>query len=229
MKNLFEKVDEKVEKKFNPFFKTVKKYFSIFSATILGLLVIFFVLRVIHDKKYFSTDIIVSELKNISIALKKIDKDCSILSVDEDKNNIDFLNVKSFEGSEVGSLNLAYPKKWKGPYLDDNPTFQNKAYQIIRAKDGYFVAPGDGVKLPNGFTIGIDFKLSKDSEISKMLKKGGKLNYKGVPLGIKLKFEIGDWGKLDLKEKEMKEISSSIEEFNEAMPFAYNQTAPYNC
>ena len=66
--------------------------------------------------------------------------------------------VKSFEGSEVGSLNLAYPKKWQGPYLGDNPTFQGKAYQIIRTKNGYFVTPGDGIMLPNGLVIGRDFK-----------------------------------------------------------------------
>ncbi len=228
MKNLFIKIDRKVDKKLNPFFATLKKYFSVFSATLLGLLVIFFVLRIIHDRTYFASTIINDDLRTIVTSLEQIDRDCSILSFDDTKNNVDFLNVKKFVGSEVGSLNLAYPKKWQGPYLDDNPTFQGKAYQVVRAKDGIYVLPGDGVELPNRKIVGKSFEISTKTLFAQLIKKGGELNYKGMPLAIKLKFKIGDWSKVDLKEKKIREISSDIEEFNEAMSFAHNQTSPYN-
>ncbi len=227
MKDLFTNIDQKVDRKVKPFWGIFKKYFPIFSATLLSLLLIFFILRVFHNKPYFASAIISSDLRKIVSALEKIDKDCSILSMDNVQNNVDFLNVKSFTGSEIGSLNLAYPKNWRGPYLYDNPTFKGKSYRIVKAKDGVFVIPGDGVKLPNGLIVGKDFKITPDSLISKMIESRGKLNYKGSSLAVQLKFEIGDWSQIELKEKEIEEISSVLKEFNEAMPFAHNQTAPY--
>ncbi|MFC1894821.1 hypothetical protein ACFLYH_02635 [Candidatus Dependentiae bacterium] len=220
-------IDQKIDDKIKPLCKHLQKYFPIFSTTLFLLLILFFVFRVFYNKPYFRSAIIVKDVKKIVLALDMIDRDCSILGFEGQSNNVDFLNVKKFSGSEVGCLHLAYPKKWRGPYLLDNPTYSGKTYQIIKTKEGYFVVPGEGVKLPNGFQVGKDFKLTHKTDISRMLLNNGKLNYKGRPLGLKLKFIVGDWGEQGLTKEEIDEINASLEEFNAAMPFTLNQTVPY--
>jgi hypothetical protein len=199
----------------------VKKYFPIVSVTVLSLMVVFFVLRVLHKKPYFVAGVIAQDLKRIVVALEEIDRHCNILSLAHTKNHVDFLQVEKFKSSEIGSLNLAHPQNWRGPYLDDVPEFQGNPYQIVQVKDGIFILPADGSHLPNGIIIDKDFKISKDLVMSDMLKKDGKLNHRGVPLAAKISFEIGDV-KRKLTPKTMESISKDIEEFNEAMPFTKN-------
>ena len=226
MDDFIENVDQQVDQKIRPIWFWFQKYFPIFSATLLSLLVLFFVLRVFHSRPYFATAIIASDIKSIVNTLNKIDNDCSILGIENERNYVDFLTVKDFVGSEVGSLNLAYPKKWKGPYLHDNPTMQGKLYEIIKTKDGVFIVPGKGVKLPNGFKVGKDFQITYNSPMFEMIEKNGRLNYKGMALAAQLKFTIGDWEREKMTPHEMEEINSALEEFNSAMPFTYNQTRP---
>lgn len=109
----------------------------------------------------------ITELHDI---FTRIDADCHILHFDHQKNYIDFLNVVKFVGSEVGSMNLAYPDKWKGPYLQDNPTMQEKQYQIVRTHKGYYIVPGEGVELCNGKIIGKDIIFDEKADIDAMLK-----------------------------------------------------------
>jgi hypothetical protein len=199
----------------------VKRYFPIFSATVLGLMVVFFFLRVLHKKPYFVAGVIAQDLKRIVLALEEIDRHCVILSFAHTKNHIDFLQVEKFRSSEIGSLNLAYPKNWKGPYLDDVPEFQGNPYQIVQAKDGIFVLPADDTKLPNGVIIDKDFKIAEDLAMSGMLKVNGKLNYKGVPLAAKIILKVGDIKRRISLEK-MEKINKDLQEFNEAMPFTKN-------
>ncbi len=139
------------------------------------------------------------------------------------------MTVEEFSGSEVGSLNLAYPKNWRGPYLRENPVFQGKLYDIVKTKEGVFVIPGKGAKLPNNLVLGKDFKITFQSSIVQMIKEGGELNYNGQPLAMQLKFKIGDWGKEKMTAEEIEEIKSILEEFNRAMPFTQNRTVPYRC
>ncbi len=226
---VIDQVDEKVEQAITPFWNYFKKYFSVFSTILLILLVVFFVLRVLHNKPYFAAAVIAEDIDLIAFALQEIDTSCNILSIENERNFIDFLTVEKFVGSEVGALNLVYPNKWEGPYLGDNPTFQEKFYELVKTKDGVFIVPGFGVKLPNGFEIGKDFKITFDSSIPEMMGKDGNLNYKGQPLASKIDFEIGDWDKEKLSREEIEEISDILEEFNTAMPYTHNQTMPYQC
>lgn len=225
--NIFNKMDRSVDHVVNPFWKHFKKYFPFVSAFFLIIILVFFFTRVFRDKPYFATTVLNNEVSKIADALNKVDYDCSILSIENEKNPVDFLTVKTFVGSEIGSLNVAYPKNWKGPYLLDNPRFEGKLYQIIKTKQGAFVIPGDGVKLPNGQVVNKSFRINYDSDVSKMLDQGGQLNYQGTSLGKKLEFKIGDLGKTEVKKSEIEQINKALEEFNEAMPFACNQTAPF--
>ena len=140
--------------------------------------------------KYRSRDhtigLIANDVKRLTIIFKRIDDQCRILSFDFQKNPINFLNVKTFEGSEVGPMNLAYPDKWEGPYLDNNPTMQSKEYQIVRTKQGHFITPGDGVRLPNGKVVGTDIVLDEDADILHMMHDKNALRVRGVALAAPL-------------------------------------------
>lgn len=120
------------------------------------------------------------DIKQLARIFADIHETCKILSFEHDKNYIDFLTVSSFAGSEVGLMNLVFPQNWKGPYLNDNPTIQEKYYMIVRTKQGHFIVPGDGgecckqecvggVKLANGKVIGLDINFTEESDIPLMM------------------------------------------------------------
>ena len=205
-------------------FNFLKRFFPIISSTLFGLLILLFVLRMVYTKPRYVAMVINDDVTVIAAALEKIDHDCSILSFEHDRNFIDFLNVKSFSGSRVGSINVAYPKNWNGPYIANNPTMQEKFYEVVLAKKGLFVVPGVGVRLPNGKELGSDIKITTNTDISELTKDGGDLCYKGTKLAIPLEFVIGDWEKpREEKLKRMNELGDMLKRFNEAMPFAENK------
>ena len=197
-----------------------KRYFAVVSSTLLALLVVIFILRMVHSKPRYVATIMNDDVTIIAAAIEKIDKDCSILSFEHERNFVDFLNIKSFVGSRVGSINCAYPENWKGPYIINNPTIHEKFYEVVKVKDGFIVAPGHGVKLPNGKVVGVDFKIDSDSIGEDLIKEGGPLYYKGKRLAAPLTFMIGDWDKSEEeKVKRMNELGDMLKRFNEAMPF----------
>ncbi|HBS48240.1 TPA: hypothetical protein DEO28_04105 [Candidatus Dependentiae bacterium] len=197
----------------------VKKIFPILSSFFLILLFSFFVYKFVFGRAFFVARHIAFEVEQISNILKEVDDYCNILSIRADKNLIDFLTVKEFAGSEIGCLNLAYPKQWKGPYVPDNSTIQGKLFEIIKAADGYFVVPGDGVKLPNGKVMGKDVIITPQVPVGEMVAKDGLLSYKGIALAKKLDFKIGDWDFPPKTKEKVKKLDKSIEEFNEALPY----------
>ncbi|MCL4360730.1 hypothetical protein M1446_00030 [Candidatus Dependentiae bacterium] len=130
------------------------------------------------------------QLTHIKHIFEQIDKDCQIIGFEHDKNPINFFNVENFVGSEIGAMNLAYPNKWKGPYIEQNPTYQNKFYQVIKtANNEYFIVPGDDVELPNGKVIGKDIIIEKNSDIEKMMEDPQQLFIGCKPAAVKLKLQ----------------------------------------
>ncbi len=217
-----------VEKWFSCLWKRVQSVFKgrfiIFSVVSLVLILALFLLANYKGRSLYSSEVIVNDISVIINALSEIDKECNILSIKNDRNYVDFLNVEKFVSSEVGCLNLAFPKNWAGPYVQDNPTLQGKFYEIIKTTDGLFIVPGSGVELPNGLIVGKDFDFDKGISLQDMLEVGGCLNFDGMQLAGRLDFEIGDWGPQP-DDKRYYEISGMLEEFNQAMPFTYNQTS----
>ena len=127
-------------------------------------------------------DMMIEDVGILARVFEQINSDCTILSFDYQKNKINFLNVGSFAGSEVGPMNLAHPGNWRGPYLKDNPTVQDKEYEVVHTEKGYFITPGTGVRLPNGKVVGIDITLDEHADIAKMMRDEQELNYKGKAL-----------------------------------------------
>lgn len=165
---------------------------TLFPLFVVSLLIGFIAVTWYVTKYYAkegSSVIIARDIAQLRDIFNRIHKTCGIIDFDYQKNQINFLNVKEFTGSEVGPMNLVYPDKWEGPYLEDNPTMQAKEYQIVETKKGYFITPGKGVKLPNGKVIGKDIILDKDADILLMMEDPHKLMYNGTALAAPL--EIG--------------------------------------
>jgi len=182
-----------------------------------------FLLQTYQNKPHHVASVISENLATINRVLLKIDKECNILSIKGDGITLDFLTVGKFAGSVVGGMNLAYPKKWKGPYLKRDPLYKGIFYELVKAKDGVFIVPGKGAVLPNGLIVGKDFSITSITSINSMLQPGGKLYYKGKAFAIQIKFKIGDWDSpFRLGTEKIEEINSILKEFNEAMPFADN-------
>lgn len=139
-----------------------------------------------HKSKINTGNIIDHDLQVLVDVFRRIEMDCKVIGFDDTVNRINFLNVQSFSGSEVGPMNLAYPQQWKGPYLADNLTIQEKDYVVVTTNKGFFITPGPGVRLPNGNVVGLDVVLNKDADIEKMMQPGGSLYYNGKPLAVKL-------------------------------------------
>jgi hypothetical protein len=170
-----------------------KKTFPIFSVIILLSMLGFMVVRYNYNRPYRLALFVQQDVARLADILHTIDAECSILQIKYDKVPIDFLTVKSFIGSEIGGLNVAYPEKWNGPYVHDNPDITGQIYQIVKAKDGYFIVPSDGFELPSGWVLGYDVVISPRIALGPMLKPGGALTFKDIAFGVKLPFIIGDF------------------------------------
>lgn len=154
-------------------------------AVIVGFLIISFV-NFFYRSDIVTGTVITQEVKRLATIFQTIHTQCKILGFDNQQNNINFLNVKTFTGSEVGPMNLARPEKWEGPYVCDNPTIQSKEFMVVQTNDGYFITPGNGVRLPNGKVIGKDILLTKDADIEALMKDKNVLYFKGRSLAQKL-------------------------------------------
>jgi len=134
--------------------------------------------------KQVTDSLITQQVEQLAKILNEINDTCKIITIKHDKNYIDFLNIKSFVGSEVGPLNLAYPDQWKGPYLNENLSIQGKSYELVKAHGGYYVVPGEGVKLSNGKIIGKDIMFDSNTDIEQYINEQGGLEYENRPLAI---------------------------------------------
>ncbi len=139
-----------------------------------------------YRSKAVTGNVIADDVKRLATIFEDIHKQCRIMSFDYQQNPINFLNVKTFTGSEVGPMNLSYADKWQGPYMEDNPTVQGKEYMVVRTKKGYFITPGKDVKLPNGLEVGKDIILNEDADIEAMMRNPQKLLFKNRPLAARL-------------------------------------------
>jgi hypothetical protein len=145
------------------------------------------VFSLIYKSQENTAALIDNDLQVLVDAFNRIDQDCKILNFDYTLNRINFLNVESFVGSEVGAMHLGHPEHWKGPYLKVNPTVQEQEYFVVVTHQGCFVTPGFGVRLPNGRIVGSDIVLNKDADIETMMQPGGLFYYNGKALAAKLK------------------------------------------
>jgi len=159
-----------------------RRVYSIIFGGIIIVLAILSIIMLRSRSKTIIDEIAASDVAQLQVIFNDINNSCQILGFDKQKNSIDFLTVKSFVGSEVGSMNLAYPKHWQGPYVQDNPEIKGIYYQVVVTDHGYFITPGDGVKLSNGKVIGTDIPLDKSADIQNLVKMGELKDERGKEL-----------------------------------------------
>lgn len=140
-----------------------------------------------YRSKAVTSYTISDDIEKLVTIFNDINRQCGIISFDYQQNPINFLNVVTFTSSEVGPMNLAHADKWQGPYVNDNPNVQGKEYMVVHTKKGYFITPGNGVKLPNGAVIGQDIILNEDADIQAMMRDSNKLLFKDKALAAPLK------------------------------------------
>ena len=168
--------------------------------SVLTLFVVLTFINVSYRARFNTGVLIADEVAQLQEIFQRIHQTCIIIDFDYQKNPINFLNVAEFTGSEVGPMNIVHPDRWQGPYLEDNPTIQAKEYQIVYTKKGYFITPGNDVKLPNGKVIGKDIILDEDANIPAMMIDEDALMFKkralAAPLdlgsAIDLEFQLGE-------------------------------------
>src|SRR5690349_18860014 len=123
-------------------FDYIKRVTLIDSLILIFLLSVTLVMIFVTMRKN-SAHIIADDIARLEAIFKNIDEQCGILGFDADKNPINFLTLKKDEVSSghAGSMKLAHPQNWHGPYLCANLTMQGKEYQIIKARQGYYILP----------------------------------------------------------------------------------------
>ena len=224
LNGIIDSIDIQVDKRFGSFFKWTARHFTIFSSTIFVILLSIFIFKAVYHRSHYLASVIEQDITRIAHALADIDKNCNILSLNGERTAVNFLTVKSFVGTSVGGLNLAYPHKWQGPYLQVNPMCQQHFYELVQTKEGLFLVPGVGVKLPNGHIMGDDVKITAGISVKKLLEKNGVLNNDGNRLGLQLNFKVGDWNPhVKADRATLDTINFFVNEFNAAMPFTKNE------
>lgn len=165
-----------------------KIIFSLFTIAFLAALIGITIFNWSGSFKRDTGDFISQDIAHLVSIFEDINNTAGILSFDHQKNDINFLNIKKdgFIGSEIGSMNLIHPDKWQGPYEKEIPRIEEEDYMVVRTKKGYFVAPGDGVKLPNGKIIGKDIILDEDADIEAMMHDEQMLAYDGKALAARI-------------------------------------------
>lgn len=166
--------------------------FMLLSSILLIFLVISTVRYFLKDIHSVTDKIITEHIDILAKIIETIDQKCRIIGFDHQKNYVDFLNVKSFSGSEIGSMNLMYPENWEGPYLETNLTIQEKPYMIVKTKFGYYLTPGEGVRLSNGKVIGEDIKLLESTDMNVLLNDPKALLSGSNNLAIKLDIKLNN-------------------------------------
>jgi len=167
---------------------------SIASVLTIALFAFFIVVSIfvlLYQSRVDTGIIIADDIAKLANIFERIEQTCDIVSFEYQKNPINFLNIKKdgFVGSELGSMNIAHPDKWEGPYLEENLKMQGKNYQIVRTNLGYFITPGQGVKLPNGNVVGKDIVFNDHADIASMTRDKNLLLFENrvlaMPLALK--------------------------------------------
>ena len=216
-------IDERVDKTSDRYVKFFFHYFPLMSASVIGILLLLFIHQIILERPYLYTAIIQSDLEKISRSLNQIDKKCTILDIKSDRTVLNFLNVEKFNGNEIGGIELQNPEHWHGPYALENPMIQSHCYELVRCRDGFYIVPGIGVRLPSGKIMGKDIVVNEQVNGAELLSKGQPLNYEGYLLARELM--LGQ----EIKPTTAELAGSSqiaLKEFTDAFPFAYNSTVP---
>ncbi len=168
---------------------SMRKKWSIGAFIIIFVLVLIYLFSMRRNARVFTQNLIADDIVQLKTIFERINSTCGIIGFEHEKNWINFLNVGSFSGSEVGPMNLRNPRAWEGPYFADNPTIQEYEYQIVKIKEGWAIVPGEGVRLARGKKMGKEVVLTTTTSFLPSITPGGFLYAQGRPLGALLSLD----------------------------------------
>ncbi len=153
--------------------KSLKRSFKwMWRHSILVAVVIAGILGLLCYKRFIHRSVQLHEhVSQLATILKQIHSSCKITGYTQELNPIDFLNVKEFSGSILGSFQFESPENWKGPYTYDSIGFKGHPFALLVNKDGYFIVPGNGSILDDGTIVGKDIIFDSQTDIKECLKK----------------------------------------------------------
>lgn len=151
---------------------SLKRHWLSISTSIIAFLFALTITYFLYQQKVSVDQLINRDIGRLVQVFEKINKDVGISGFEHPKNYIDFLNVISFVGSEIGPMNIKNPKGWQGPYLDDNPTMQEQYYLVVKHGQEYYITPGTDVKLSSGYRIGTQVDLDNTKDLHNLLSAG---------------------------------------------------------
>lgn len=144
-------------------------WYALFLAIVFFAILTSVVIKFLTQVRIANDELIADHVVQLQQIFKRINERCKITAFRHKKDHLDFLNVISFAGTVVGPMNLLEPQNWEGPYLQESLTIGGVEYQIVGTKTGYYIVPGDGVKLSNGLEIGKSLMITPQSNIERMI------------------------------------------------------------
>ena len=145
-------------------------WYALFLAIVFFAILTSVVIKFLTQVRIANDGLIADHVTQLQQIFNRINEQCKITNFRHKKDHLDFLNVISFAGSVVGPMNLLEPQNWEGPYLQESLTVGGVEYQIVGTKTGYYIVPGDGVKLANGLIVGKSLMITPQSNIEKMIR-----------------------------------------------------------
>ncbi len=161
-------------------------WYALFLAIVFFAILASVVIKFLTQVRSANDELIAQQVVQLQQIFKRINDSCKITAFRHKKDHLDFLNVISFAGTVVGPMNLLEPQHWEGPYLEESLTVGGVEYQIVGTKSGYFIVPGDGVKLANGLVIGKTLMVTPQSNIERMMRDPQALMSNNKPLAAKI-------------------------------------------
>lgn len=102
--------------------------------------------------------------------IRSIDNDCKIIKLIGNNNPVNFFNIKEFSGNTIGSIQIADPLKWHGPYLDYIPSYNDVPLSLVNTASGLYIVPGNGTLLENGKIMGTDIIIDQNTNMDEIIK-----------------------------------------------------------
>lgn len=166
------------------------------------------------------TRLIQGDLNQIAHATYLMDHDCGLQELRTGRHPIKLLTQKTPPESVI---ELSHPENWRGPYLHKVLTLQGKPYELLKTKNGLYVVPGNGVKLPSGAVIGDTFSWCANTDMNALSQSGGILFYQSAPLVRRVDYQ----GRATVVAVALPEpaqtVSDDLQEFAAALTFAQNE------
>lgn len=137
--------------KYNYLKNKINFKFITFILIIISLIFVVFYFFFKSNKNLYN-----EKIYEIGQIIEDIDKKCKIICFANEHNPIDFLNVKEFSGNHIGSIQIANPKNWTGPYLEQIALYKQKPINIFVHSSGCYIIPGEGTLLSENKIVGKD-------------------------------------------------------------------------